>query len=613
MFLKKVRPSLLAWLAGIALLLFISFAAAYSAPNLRECFCRNIDPDFFLSIAALRWLDNLPTFMIIDPGYTHIQLLGWFYFGATKIGVLEAASFANLAESADPLIQLTQYVRVGWRFNAFLISLIAFTMFAFAKHLTGSNIVAFGAAVLVIASRSSVTFLTSFRPEPVSALLGIASLLFAFKALHATTLRAFTIWGILSSILLMGGVLAKLNVYPMLLVVPTASLLKLDTPMDELTAQESRSALGRSVLMNAWLAPFSLLLMKDYLASFSSARISIIFVTLLLAYLFGVALVRVRLQNKLIRLGSSVQRAVYQAALCVTGFIFGFQITFGLSLIHPKPNLFVLAIFLASLTGSILTALVTIDTRAIRAWRRGLRSAKLYWLIVGIVLIMATLLVSYSDVFANLPQRIRAQVSGAQPLGDLSYAIYLAANLDHGMQFVGAGLDIEPLEIAATVLGIVSRYYLRLRLPELILISLTMVVLLAIGDHRKIPTLGFIILTGVGLHLVSTIRSLQPLGYYVIYDDLYTVLAVAMCIRMIADALRNRLAARFRWRNRSAYAIGGMLVIFALLASVVRTRLVSAQELQCNMACSVVDIDVGNYLRADGPYWCGTGPCAGHP
>ncbi len=347
--------------------LVITFNYIYSSPGLGECGWRNIDPDFFLSVGALRWLENLRSGVVVDPGYTYIQLLGWFYHIQRNIGDHALPTFGELAGLLNPISDLSSYIVIGWRFNFLVISALAIMMFKLAKQLSGSTMVGFLAFALTLLTRSSINFLWVMRPDALSALFGIGSLFCVLGALRSGKLGEFAGYGVAGGTLLWLGLLTKLNLIPLLFIIPLASLTKLDTWLDTQGEHELRSLLRDSLILNVWLAPFTLFILKDYLQTLATSAYSALFALSLTSYLLALALLRSYLLGKLTINSDGVGRAIMQATICVAGFLLGFQISGGFSQIHPNPNPTLFAGLFLSAGGGILSVWIVRRTDVLQA------------------------------------------------------------------------------------------------------------------------------------------------------------------------------------------------------------------------------------------------------
>ena len=345
--------------SAIAVVVFVSSASGFF-----DCYWRNADPDIWYSAAALRFLDGMGTAFVEHPGLFLIQLLGWFYTVAAKAGIVSEASWHSFAAGPDPLLRLGEYIIAGWLFSSLIYVLIVFAVFQFARFLTGSNVLGFVAAALAMFASSNTYFLARVRPEALSALFGIASLFFMFKAIHALRFRLFAVYCVVSGTLLFCSVLTKLNALPLLVFLPLVSLLKLDTPMDRLSSRSTKIALMHAFAINLLIAPLTIELVKSWIPiTVKEATLSKIFYCVVVLAVFVIGYVRLWLREEK-HSRTLLKRALLQAGVCLLLFSIGYQLTAGLSLIHPEPKAYIVVLSMICLAAGILTALAVRWARA---------------------------------------------------------------------------------------------------------------------------------------------------------------------------------------------------------------------------------------------------------
>ena len=297
------------------------------------------------------------TAFVEHPGLFLIQLLGWFYTVAAKAGIVSEASWHSFAAGPDPLLRLGEYIIAGWLFSSLIYVLIVFAVFQFARFLTGSNVLGFVAAALAMFASSNTYFLARVRPEALSALFGIASLFFMFKAIHALRFRLFAVYCVVSGTLLFCSVLTKLNALPLLVFLPLVSLLKLDTPMDRLSSRSTKIALVHAFAVNLLMAPLTIEVMKTWVfVTIGEYMLSKVFYPLLFLAVFAIGYVRLWMRGG-IYAGALRGRALLQSAVCLLLFSLGYQLAAGLSLVRPRLNIYFIAVSVICLTAGLLTKL----------------------------------------------------------------------------------------------------------------------------------------------------------------------------------------------------------------------------------------------------------------
>ena len=63
------------WMLAAMVLAVAVVTFVFSRPGYFSCFWRNEDPDFCYSVAALRFLDGIPSGFVEHPGYSLTHLL----------------------------------------------------------------------------------------------------------------------------------------------------------------------------------------------------------------------------------------------------------------------------------------------------------------------------------------------------------------------------------------------------------------------------------------------------------------------------------------------------------------------------------------------------------
>ncbi|MBU06220.1 MAG: hypothetical protein CL877_09775 [Dehalococcoidales bacterium] len=345
------------WTIAVLVSAIVVVAFVSSASGFFDCYWRNADPNIWYSAAALRFLDGIGSGFVEVPGPFLIQLLGWFYTVAAKVGIISEASWYSFAADPDPLLRIGEYIIAGWLLSSLIYVLIVIVIFQFARFLTGSNVLGFVAAVLAMLASSNTYFFAKITPEALSALFGISSLLFMFKALHAVRFRVFAVNCVVSGTLVFCSMLTKLNALPLLAFLPVVSLLKLNTPMDRLPSRSTNIALLHTFAINLLLAPLTIGLMKTWAPmTLKEGTLSKIFYLILVLAVLVVGYVRLWLRADN-HSGALLKRALLQGCVCLLLFSIGYQLTAALSLIHPEPNAYIIVISIACLVAGLLTAL----------------------------------------------------------------------------------------------------------------------------------------------------------------------------------------------------------------------------------------------------------------
>ena len=543
----------------------------YSTPGLADCFWRFYDSDLWYSVATLRWLDGLTIDLYEDPGYSHIQIMGWLYFLAMKVGVLNEITYQDLVSDPDPLLSIREHVLVGWSLSATLLILTAGLMFRFAKMITSSNMAGFVASSLVLCSWSTVQFLWKIKAEPLSALCGLGSMFFMFKALRSTRLVGFVVGFVISGMLLYLALLSKLNAYVLLPFLPVVCLLELECPLDRLSRKELRSVVWKVFFMCISLLPFTGLVMKIYLQEMVSLElfgISIYSHTFFLFFLLLVSFLRARMRNGGARQSGMVGYSLLQMVTCILLFMIAFQLVVALSFLHPSPNIYVGALVVCCIAAGLFMVSTSPRIAMALRWLKNHSDSKHITYAVLITPILIGVLWFSTEALGWMYPRMHYYAAATQPGADISRSVFHMLNLDHSTQ-VYVAHDATKVGVVVYLwqaLQNVINHFMRYRWAELIGIA-SACFLLRRRFPRETLIAVFLMLVGIGSSLVSAVRGL--VDFYVIYEDLFSILSVATCLGFAMRRLD--LGRRRSWMSSKQLAFAGLAVV--LLFSSLTNRL----------------------------------------
>jgi|MDTC01.3.fsa_nt_gb hypothetical protein len=557
----------------------------YASTGLDRCYWSNIDSDFCYSVAGLRFVDGLPSGFVEHSssgvGLPLVQLLGWTYALASKIGLLSVASFQGLASNPDPLLYLRQFVIAGWLSGAVIFLLTVGTVFWFARFLTGSYLISFFASLIVAVSWSNLQFLLRIREEAFSACMGLLSLYLVFKAARAARLSAFGTCLIGSGVALAFALFAKRNALPYLAFSPLVFLLTAETALDRAQAGARTVVLRYAFVANLFLAPPLVLLLRhwpEFIASFTLSLVPYLaveilgFMLLLALWVFLISCVRLCKSCVIGQLLGLLKRGAGDAATYALLFMIGFELAVYASFLHPKVNAYTLFMLAVLIAGGVLV---------VAARRRGqssiaamLRTSPMRPLITANNGIIALAAIAWGALWQLA--RVSPEAFGAHMEVAVSRVLFEMVHPQSSISFLSSADHASPLAYLGSVGAEWWGHYRGSRWPELLIVALTVFELLLARRMRAVNVILFLVLCGMGLLFFSSLRHLFP--FYVTYEDTLTILAVALCFSHLVGLLRSRVGggAGAAMRVAIVFALAVYLATFSFMGRTAELRGVQA-------------------------------------
>lgn len=556
----------------------------FSSTGLDRCYWNNIDSDFCYSVAALRFLDNYPTGFVehtaAGEGLPVVQLLGWFYMIMSKIGLLSESTFTSLTIHQDPLIHLQQFVVSGWLFGSITYLLIVTIVFWFTRLLTRSNTISFFAGLVASISWSNIQFLLRIRSEAFSACLGLIALYLMFKSVKSKTIRLFAFYTILSSVSLALALFAKRNAMPYLVFLPSVFLLIPYTSLERSNNESSNLLLRCAIIGNLVLLPPLLPLLlywPEFVGSFSPILMIVLmgevlgFVFLVAILVFVIFMLRTYIGRSKLQYPDTLRRCgsntlIYLLLLCI-----GFEMAIYMSFVHPMFNRYTLFLTIIIVTSSLSAVFltvrgkntITIVLNILKSYNWNVRTVGLT---VGLTVVWAYCWYAASISIAPLSTSIEISVSRS---------LFEILHPQSSMSFLSYGDNIFISDYLSSVYGAWFSHYRNMRWPELIIVLIAVLQLVRTGNVTGIKTITFLTLVGMGLLSFSALRLLYP--FYIIYEEVVTIIAVAISFSCIIDMVKDR------FENNIPISISAICLIAAIaLISVSSARRI--QETSVNLS-----------------------------
>ena len=575
--MKKIYITNLVWFLAAFTLASLFALHFFSSTGLDRCYWNNIDSDFCYSVAALRFLDNYPTGFVehtaAGEGLPVVQLLGWFYMIMSKIGLLSESTFTSLTSHQDPLIHLQQFVVSGWLFGSTIYLLIVTTVFWFTRLLTRSNIISFFASLVAAISWSNIQFLLRIRSEAFSACLGLIALYLMFKSVKSKTLRSFAFYTILSSVSLAFALFAKRNAMPYLFFLPSVFLLIPYTSLER-SNNGSRDLLVRCAIIGnlVFLPPlFPLLLYwPEFVGSFSPILMIVLvgevlgFVLLVAIFVFVIFVLRTYARRSRRHNHDTLGRCVSDTLIYLLLLCIGFEMAVYISFVHPTFNRYTLFLTIIIVASSLFAVfLATRGKNVINAALNPLRSQILSARTI-ILTIVATILWAYCWYFAS---RGAALLSTNIEIS-VSRSLFEILHPQSSISLLSYGDNVSVSDYLLSIYRAWFSHYRNIRWPELIVVLIAVLQLVRTGHATGIKMITFLILVGMGLLLFSALRLLYP--FYIIYEDIVTIVAVAISFGCIIDIVKDR------FENNLSMNIS----VISLVAAVILISASSARRIQ---------------------------------
>jgi hypothetical protein len=543
---KKNTLSTLWFLVTIAVAVAVA-AFVYGSTGLDRCYWSNIDSDFCYSVAALRSLDGLPSGFVehssAGVGLPLVQFLGWSYTLASKVGLLSEASFRGLVSHPDPLLHLRQFVIAGWLFSSIIYLMVVSTVFWFARLMTKSNVISFFASLMVAVSWSNLQFLLRIREESLSACMGVLSLYLMFRAIRAPRLSAFGLYLAASGTALAFSLFAKRVAMPYLVFVPMVSLLVSETPLDRTQAGPRSVVLKYALMANLLLFPPLVLLLRywpEFIASFNLWLVPYLaveilgFILMIALYVLLISCARLYKNYGRGQMLALLRRGSGDAMVHLLLLMVGFELAIYASFVYPRVNAYSLFLLAVLIAGAVL---------AVVAGRRGqsgiaamLRASPMRRLITANNGIVALAAIAWGALWQLA--RVSPEAFGAHIEVAVSRVLFEIVHPQSSFLFVSSADHASLLAYFGSVAAEWWGHFRGSRWPELLIVALTLFELSLARNATAARVVVFLTLAGMGLLFFSALRHLFP--FYVIYEELLTILAVSICFSFLVGLLRNR-------------------------------------------------------------------------
>ena len=566
------------WFVLVLALATVFILYFYSSTVLDRCYWNNIDSDFCYSVASLRFLDNYPTGFVehtaAGEGLPVVQMLSWFYLIIAKMGLLNEPTFASLTIHNDPLVHLQQFVKKGWIFGSTIYLMVVTTVFWFTRMLSRSNVASFVASLLTIISWSNIQFLLRIRPEALSACLALISLYLMFKTVKSSGLRLFTFNIVISSVCLVLALFAKRNAMPYLFLVPSVLLLVPQTLLER-SNNESRGLLFRcAIIGNLVLLPPLLPLLSywpEFVGSFSTILMFVLvgevlgFVFIISIFVFVIFVLRTYIYKTIIEKHGSLGKYAGDTLIYLLLLGIGFEVAAYISFVHPVLNRYMLFLIITIVAAGLLTVftnargqnLVNVVLNWLRSHIIGIRT-----ILLVIVLTIAWTYVWYvaSRSFVLLSTNIEIAVSRS---------FFEILHPQSSVSFLSYGDNTSLFDYLHSVYSSWLSHYRNERWPELLVILLAISQAVRANHTRYIKHIIFLALVGMSLLFFSALRLLYP--FYIIYEDIATIIAVSIAFAYIINLSRDSL------KNKTSPNLS-TIFSFAALMLILVTGVRRAQE-----------------------------------
>tara|TARA_B100000029_G_scaffold3088_2_gene3841 strand:- start:20196 stop:22121 length:1926 start_codon:yes stop_codon:yes gene_type:complete len=581
----------------------------YSSTVLDRCYWSNIDSDFCYSVASLRFLDNYSSGFVehtaAGEGLPVVQMLSWFYLILSKVGLLGESTFVGLTIHKDPLVHLQQYVKFGWIFGSLTYFMVVTTVFWFTRMLSRSNIASFIASLLATISWSNIQFLLRIRSEAFSACFALISLYLMFKAVKSPALRRFAFYVVASSVCLAFALFAKRNAMPYLFFIPAVLVLVPRTSLER-SNNGSRSLLLRcAIIGNLIFLPPLLPLVSywpEFVGSFSTILMFVLFgevlgfVFIISIAIFVIFVLRARIYQTSIKDHGSLRRyaedtLIYLLVLCI-GFAVGAYISF----VHPVLNRYTLFLIIMIVVAGLFTVFVKV--RGQNSENVVLNSLREHVVGVRTVLLVSVLTVAWTYVWyvayrSFVPLSTNIEIAVSRSLFEILHP-------QSSVSFLSYGENISMSDYLYSVYSSWLSHYRNVRWPELLVILLAISQAVRANHIMEIKQIIFLALVGMSLLFFSALRLLYP--FYIIYEDIATIVTVASAFGYLINAFRYKLENKISSNISKIFSFAALLLM--LIVSARRTQEMFVMQSQAT-SYGCISPPSGDTCMCD-PYYAGS-------
>ena len=607
--MKKTHIINAVWFVTVFVLATVFVMYFYSSTVLDRCYWNNIDSDFCYSVASLRFLDNYPTGFVehtaAGEGLPVVQMLSWFYLILAKVGLLGESTFTSLTIHKDPLMHLQQFVKSGWIFGSIIYFMVVTTVFWFTRMLSRSNIASFIASLLAIISWSNVQFLLRIRSEALSACLALISLYLMFKAVKSPGLRLFTSNIVISSVCLALALFAKRNAMPYLFLVPSVLLLVPQTSLER-SNNGSRGLLLRcAIIGNLVLLPPLLPLLSywpEFVGSFSTILMFVLvgevmgFVFIISIFVFVIFVLRTYVYKTSMENHGSLWKyagdtLIYLLLLCI-----GFEVAAYISFVHPVLNRYTLFLTITIVAAGLLTFFT--NARGQNVVNVVLNSLRSHIIGIRTVLLVSVLTIAWTYVWyvasrSFVPLSTNIEIAVSRSLFEILHP-------QSSVSFLSYGDNISISDYLYSVYSSWLSHYRNERWPELLVILLAISQAVRANHTMDIKQIIFLTLVGMSLLFFSALRLLY--SFYIIYEDIVTIVAVAIALGYLINVFRYKLENKISSNLSKIFSFAALILI--LVTSVRRAQETFVMQSQAT-SYGCVSPPSGDTCMCD-PYYAGS-------
>ncbi|MDP7260159.1 MAG: hypothetical protein QF376_04700, partial [Anaerolineales bacterium] len=363
---------------------------------------------------------------------------------------------------------------------------------------------------------------------------------------------------------------AKRNALPYLAFFPLVFSLTSETALDRVQAGARTVVLRYAFVANLFLAPPLVLLLRywpEFIASFTLSLVPYLaveilgFMLLLALWVFLISCVRLYKSYVRGQMLGLLKRGAVDAATCALLFMVGFELAVYASFVHPKVNAYSLFLPAVLMAGGVLV--VAARRRGQSGMAAVLHASPMRRLITantGNVFLGAIAWGALWQLARVSPEAFGAHIEVA-----VSRVLFEFLHPQSSISLLSSAGHSSTLAYLGSVGAEWWGHYRGSRWPELLVVALTLFELLLVRRMRDMRVIFFFMLVGMGLLFFSALRHLFP--FYVIYEDLLTVLAVSLCFSFLVGLLRSRIgAAGARLRVAIVFALAVYLAAFSFMS-----------------------------------------------
>ena len=573
--MTKLSSINITWLSVVLLFGVTIIYYFFSSIGLDRCYWNYIDSDFCYSVASLRFIDNYSTGFVehtaAGEGLPIIQLLGWFYVLMSKLGYLGNPSFIALSIDTDPLVYLQQFVVFGWLFSGFVYLITIVIVFYCTRLLTNSNVISVITSFLIAVSWSNIQFLLRIRPEAFSAALALLSLYFMFKANKSSTVRGYAFNMVISSTALVIALFAKRNAMPYVGLLPIGLFVFSSNAVDRSGRKSKDNLLKVLITTNLVLFPPLLPLMSywpQFIGSFTFPMIFVVgaeiigFVLLIFFVVFLIFVVRSYKNDFDWFSIGNIKLCLRNALIYLLLLSVGMAIASYIGFVHHNTinryTTFVLVLMFLAI-GLGVSSITLGWKQKIRIL--SLRMLQMYsWSFKTVILtcFVAGLWIYVWYMFSN---NVDTQIAIA-----VSRSLFEIVHPSSSMSLLSYEDNNSIFNYLLSVYGSWFKHYMTLRWSEMLIVFFTIAYQAIVGFSKDMKTVIFLVFSGMMLIFFSALRLLYP--FYIIYEDLLTVIAIAVCVKIIIESV-----------HRISH-VSSLLFVFALSCVVSLTIVSSTMRIQ---------------------------------